>query len=108
MDNPLAHLANALFPPRLRVKLLREGAKAPTRATDGSAGYDLCAYINGVAPERFQGGHLLSIPLGVAVEIPPGWVGLMTIRSSVARRGTAIYNTPAIIDSDYRGELQAL
>lgn len=108
MNNPLAYLADALNPPRLRVKLMREGAKAPTRATDGSAGYDLRACTKGGDVTHFHGGYLVSVPLGVAVEIPPGWVGLMAIRSSVAQRGTAIFNTPAVIDSDFRGELRAL
>lgn len=89
----------------LRVKLLRPGAVAPTRATDGSAGYDL--YLPRDAPADSDGVVLLNglVGTGVAIEIPPGWVGLLRPRSSISKTGTITYE--GTIDSDYRGEVMA-
>jgi dUTP pyrophosphatase len=49
------------------------------------------------------------VPTGIAVAIPDGWVGLVVPRSGLAlRHGVALANTPGVIDSGYRGELQAV
>jgi dUTP pyrophosphatase len=42
---------------------------------------------------------------GIAVEIPEGYVGLVTVRSSMGREGVSLANSVGIVDSDYRGEL---
>lgn len=92
-------------PPTLKVKRLYPDAKLPTRATDGSAGLDLYAAVRCV----LRAGETQAIPLGIAVAIPSGYVGLLTIRSGLVQRtGLSIVNTPGIIDSDYRGELMGL
>lgn len=51
---------------------------------------------------------LYRIFTGVHVAIPPGNMGILTIRSSASTRGLALINSVGIIDSDYRGEVQAL
>jgi dUTP pyrophosphatase len=44
---------------------------------------------------------------GWAVAIPSGYAGLVQPRSGLAaRHGLAIVNSPGLIDSGYRGELQ--
>lgn len=88
---------------QIRFRLDR-GAVLPTRATDGSAGYDLCikdeVALKDVTPS-FAMGHT-----GVHVEIPSGYVGIVAIRSSVgAKLGVTLSNGVGIIDSDYRGEI---
>jgi dUTP pyrophosphatase len=75
----------------------------PSPATPGSAGYDLASADEGeLAPlERrlFRTGLQLAIPFGYEVQLRP--------RSGLAlRHGITLPNTPATIDSDYRGELQ--
>lgn len=40
----------------MKIKLLREGAKVPERATEGSAGYDLCACIENDITLKLAGG----------------------------------------------------
>jgi dUTP pyrophosphatase len=68
----------------------------------GSAGYDLASAETGVlAPwERrlFRTGFAIAVPEGYECQIRP--------RSGLAlRHGITLPNTPATIDSDYRGEL---
>jgi dUTP pyrophosphatase len=89
----------------LRVRLLRDGARLPTRAHDGDAGLDLHAVEHAtIAP-----GERASVGTGIAVEIPPGHAGLVLPRSGLAaRHGIALVNSPGLIDSGYRGEVAVL
>jgi len=94
----------------LHVKLLRKGAKAPTRATSRSAGVDLYACLGDQDDQtltlEIAAGHRTVIPTGVAVVIPEGHVGLCCSRSGLARHhGVAVLNAPGVIDEDYVGEL---
>jgi dUTP pyrophosphatase len=79
-----------------------EGLPLPARATPGSAGYDIASAEDGaLAPmERrlFRTGFAIAVPEGFECQIRP--------RSGLAlRHGITLPNTPATIDSDYRGEL---
>ncbi len=79
-----------------------EGLPLPARATPGAAGYDLMSAEEGsLAPlERrlFRTGLRIAVPDGYECQIRP--------RSGLAlRHGVTLPNTPATIDSDYRGEL---
>jgi dUTP pyrophosphatase len=74
----------------------------PAAATPGSAGYDLASAEEGeLAPlERklFRTGFSIAVPDGYECQLRP--------RSGLAlRHGITLPNTPATIDSDYRGEL---
>jgi dUTP pyrophosphatase len=89
----------------LRVSLLREGARIPSRAHEGDAGLDLHA----VEPATIGLGERASVGTGIAVEIPPGHAGLVLPRSGLAaRHGVALVNSPGLIDSGYRGEVRVL
>jgi dUTP pyrophosphatase len=81
------------------------GGKAPTRATEGAAGFDCYAReVRRVFPYS-----VVKIPLGFACAIPKGHVGIMALRSGVASKG--LLSAPGgigVIDSDYRGEVCAL
>ncbi|MCL2108474.1 MAG: dUTP diphosphatase [Oscillospiraceae bacterium] len=87
----------------IKVKILRENAQLPFRATTGSAGADLRACLDGDI--TLKGNSQLIIPTGIAVEIPQGYGGFVFIRSSVGKRGVALANGVGVIDSDYRGEV---
>ena len=80
-----------------------EGLPLPTRATEGSAGFDIASAEDGeIAP----GGRQL-FSTGYAVAIPPGYEIQIRPRSGLAvKHGVTLPNTPATIDSDYRGELK--
>ncbi len=91
--------------PRVRFKRLPhgEGLPLPAYETDGAAGMDLRAAEFAL----MHPGATRLIGCGFAVEIPPSYVGLMFIRSSVALRGNLMLaNTVGVIDSDFRGEIK--
>jgi dUTP pyrophosphatase len=78
------------------------GLPLPALATPGSAGYDVASADEGVlAPlERrlFRTGFAIAVPGGFECQIRP--------RSGLAlKHGITLPNSPATIDSDYRGEL---
>ncbi len=89
----------------LRVSLLREGARLPSRAHDGDAGLDLrAAEAATIGP-----GERGDVGTAIAVEIPPRHAGLVLPRSGLAaRHGIALVNSPGLIDSGYRGEVRVL
>jgi dUTP pyrophosphatase len=72
----------------------------PTYATAGSVGFDLiCREDTEVAPRK-----LALIPGNLIVQTPVGYMLLLTMRSSTARRkGLLIPNGVGIIDQDYSG-----
>ncbi len=77
----------------------------PSRATPGSAGYDVPSAEQGVlAPlERraFATGFAIALPDEFECQIRP--------RSGLAlKHGIMVANTPATIDSDYRGEVKVI
>ncbi|CAN5652538.1 hypothetical protein BH18ACT11_BH18ACT11_23390 [soil metagenome] len=52
------------------------------------------------------GGRAL-VRTGISVAIPEGYAGLVLPRSGLAvRHGISLVNTPGLIDSGYRGEIQ--
>jgi dUTP diphosphatase len=89
----------------LKVALLEDGAKVPTRAHDGDAGLDLYACEGAhIGP-----GERWSVGTGIAIEIPEGHAGLVLPRSGLARKhGIALVNSPGLIDAGYRGEIRVL
>jgi dUTP pyrophosphatase len=89
----------------LEVMRVREDARVPARAYAGDAGLDLAA----CAPIRLAPGERALVPTGLAVAIPPGYAGFVQPRSGLAAsHGIAIVNSPGLIDSGYRGEIQVV
>ena len=89
----------------LRIKKLKENAVIPKRATEGSAGFDLCACID--SPVTIAPGERVSIPTGLAIAPDSReLVALIFARSGLAvKKGITVSNSVGVIDSDYRGEL---
>jgi dUTP pyrophosphatase len=87
----------------VRFKPLYKDVKLPAYATDGSAGLDIYAH-----ELEFINASTIKYSMGWAVEIPPGYFGLITPRSSIVKRHMRLANTVGIIDSDYRGEVTAI
>lgn len=76
--------------------------KIPTRATDGSAAFDLYA----VTVDTVFVNDITKIHTGIAMAIPEGYCGLVLPRSGLAtKHGITVANSPGLIDSDYRGEI---
>ena len=87
---------------QVKIKKLSPESVTPTYAKDGDAGMDLVATTI-VNEETFQ----ITYGLGVAMEIPYGFVGLVFPRSSIRKYDLSLTNCVGVIDSGYRGELQA-
>ncbi|CAN5677266.1 dUTP diphosphatase [soil metagenome] len=76
----------------------------PAYATSGSAAVDLRNAGDDVELEPL--GRAL-IPTGLAIALPAGTEAQIRPRSGLAiRQGITLINTPATIDSDYRGEIR--
>ena len=85
------------------IKRVRPNARLPVYGTEFSAGADLCACLD--APVTLAPNETRLIPIGIAAELPEGYVGLVFARSGLAtKRGLAPANKVGVIDSDYRGE----
>lgn len=87
----------------VKVKKLYPNAKMPVYGTEFSAGADLCACLD--APATLQPNETKMISIGIAVELPVGYAGLIFARSGLAsKRGLAPANKVGVVDCDYRGE----
>jgi dUTP pyrophosphatase len=87
----------------VKFKRLNPHALTPTYAHAGDAGADLYSIDYGVLEPRER----RLVCTGIAIEIPPGYVGLVHPRSGLAAKlGISIVNAPGTIDSNYRGEIK--
>ncbi len=87
---------------KIKVKKLHENAVIPTYSKPGDAVMDLkiTSVINETDVDITYG-------FGIAMEIPMGYVGLVFPRSSVRKYKLLLTNSVGVIDSGYRGEIQA-
>lgn len=85
----------------VNIKRIDTDLPLPTYATTGSVGFDLiCREDTEVGPQQ-----LALVPGNVIVETPPGYMLVISMRSSTARRkGLFLSNGIGIIDQDYCGE----
>lgn len=87
----------------VKIKRLHENATVPVKAKSGDAAFDFTAVSENIDIVN----RTLTYNLGWAVEIPPGHVGLLFPRSSIANKDIALANSVGVVDSGYRGELMA-
>ncbi len=89
----------------LKIKKLKNNAKVPQRATNGSAGMDLYACIE--SSITLEPGKLTIVPTGIAIELPDsGCAAFLYARSGLGvKHGICLSNGVGVIDSDYRGEV---
>jgi len=82
-----------------------EGLALPVYMTPGAAGMDLHAAT--LEDLVIEPGAIVLVPTGLEVAIPDGFEGQVRPRSGLAvKHGISLPNTPATIDSDYRGEIR--
>ena len=86
----------------VKVKKLDPNAVIPSYSKVGDAGMDLT-----ITKEIENTSFSVSYGFGIAMEIPKGYVGLVFPRSSVRNQDLILSNCVGVIDSGYRGELQA-
>jgi dUTP pyrophosphatase len=90
------------FSTDVRIKKLHPNAVIPSYSKEGDAGMDLT--ITTIISETTID---ITYGFGLAMEIPKGFVGLVFPRSSVRKYDLSLTNCVGVIDSGYRGEIQA-
>ena len=86
----------------VKIKKLTENAVIPSYSKVGDAGMDLT-----ITSEIENTSFSVTYGFGIALEIPRGYVGLIFPRSSVRNQELLLSNSVGVIDSGYRGEIQA-
>lgn len=92
---------------KIAIRRLAPDLPLPAYATNGAAGTDLLAAVEGevVIPP----GGIAAIRTGIALAIPEGYEAQVRPRSGLAlRHGITVLNAPGTVDSDYRGEIAAI
>lgn len=119
-------MSNVPEQPAVVVELLHHDAQPPMRATSGSAGYDLFAYLHARAIKCSDGERIWDtaaesaggqssfvlepqvtalVPLGFKARLPLGVEAQIRPRSGTTfKKGLQIPNAPGTIDSDYPDE----
>lgn len=88
----------------MKIKISRPDTQIPAYAKKGDAGFDLRASEEVIMFD----GAICAIPTGIHAAIPEGYTGLVVPRSGQAKRGLTVANSPGIIDSGFRSEIQIL
>ena len=86
----------------VKVKKLSDNAVIPSYSKVGDAGMDLT-----ITREIENTSFSVTYGFGISIEIPINFVGLIFPRSSVRNQDLILSNCVGVIDSGYRGELQA-
>lgn len=84
----------------MRIKKINSDAIIPTRTNPTDAGLDLYA----LGYDHIHNGGNTLLHTGIAIEIPPGYFGLIKERSGMSLQGIAVLG--GVIDSGYRGEIK--
>ena len=88
-----------------RVASRGEPLPLPSYATPGAAGLDLRSDV----ALTLEPGRRALVPTGIALAIPEGFEGQVRPRSGLAlKHGITCLNSPGLIDSGYRGEIQVI
>jgi len=92
----------------MQVKIINKSNNPlPAYKTAGSAGMDVCANLE--TPLQIKPMERLLVPTGLFIELPDSYEAQMRPRSGLSlKRGLSLPNSPATIDSDYRGELKVI
>jgi dUTP pyrophosphatase len=86
----------------VNIKKLHKDSVIPSYSKEGDAGMDL-TITRIIENTTFS----VSYGFGIAMEIPKNYVGLIFPRSSVRNKDLILSNCVGVIDSGYRGEIQA-
>lgn len=85
---------------KIKIKKIHPDARIPSYAHLGDAGVDLYT----VEPFELEPMERKTVSLGLALEIPEGYVGLIWDKSGLSHR-YGIKSFGGVIDSNYRGEV---
>lgn len=87
---------------KVKIQRTHPAAVIPSYAKNGDAGLDLTAVSVDLSRQ-----NQVIFGLGLAFEIPAGYVGLIFPRSSIRNTNLELSNSVGVIDSGYRGEVSA-
>ena len=87
---------------QVKIKKLSPEAVIPTYAKEGDAGMDLV-----ITDIKGENKYDITYGFGISMEIPKGFMGLVFPRSSIRKTDLILSNSVGVIDSGYRGEIQA-
>ncbi|MFA6189992.1 MAG: dUTP diphosphatase [Candidatus Staskawiczbacteria bacterium] len=103
---------------KIPIKILRDGAQVPERASAGAIGYDVWASavlsketkkVLQELPFTLEPGKSVLIGIGVAFAVPWPWMCDVRPRSGLANKhDIELSNSPGTIDPDFRGEAGVL
>ena len=82
---------------------VQENAVLPTRATEGSAGYDLTACEDAIIPAR----GWKMIDTGIAIQIPKDCYARVAPRSGLTLK-KGLSTGAGVVDSDYRDSIRVI
>jgi dUTP pyrophosphatase len=86
---------------KIKVKKLNPEAKIPNYSHPGDAGMDFCT----IEEVTIEPGCAGTLPTGISMEIPDGYVGLVWEKSGLAfKHGIQLLG--GVIDAGYRGEIR--
>ena len=89
-----------------KAMVIKFTGQQPTRATAGSAAYDLRYTPKDGDSIVVRPNDTEVLPTGLSIELPEGYAALVCSRSGLAaKHGIQVLNAPGVIDSDYRGEI---
>lgn len=83
----------------IKIKKLYSDVMIPKKESDNAVCRDVIIHDIIQTDQEFA-----TVKLGFATEIPIGYKGCIVPRSSFTQKGWIMQNSPAQIDSDYRGE----
>lgn len=88
----------------LKIKRLPHNKNLPEYKTEGAAGMDLCAAIEG--PVTLKPLERTLVPTGIKIELEHGYEAQIRPRSGLSiKHGISLINCVGTIDEDYRGEV---
>jgi len=90
----------------MEIRIINKSNNAlPAYETAGSAGMDIRAFVETEVILKPLERKL--VPTGLFIELPLGYEAQLRPRSGLAfKHGISLPNSPATIDSDYRGEIK--
>lgn len=84
----------------LTVKIKYAPGVKPIRQAHPGEWYDLRASMQ----VAYDPGSIVIVPLGVAMELPPGYEAIIRPRSSMTRKCGLVFADSGVIDNSFRGD----
>jgi dUTP pyrophosphatase len=83
----------------VRITRIDHTLPLPTYQTSGAVAFDLSPRVDAT----IQPGEVVILPANCIVEVPKGYVLLITGRSSLVKRGLVLANSIGVVDQDFHG-----